>query len=86
MTPRLRRKGLAAAAVVVVIVALAKLTGTRLIGTSRRVRRRKAAARLTGCRALPFCTAKAAPILDPIVPNDHASRRSIWRKPWLKKS
>ena len=86
MKPHLERKGLAAAAVVVVIVALRKPTGTRPTGRSRHFRRRKAVARLTGCRALPFCIAKAVPILDPTAPNDHASRRSIWRKPWLKKS
>ncbi len=80
MMPRRGRKGLAVTTVPVVIVALRKPTGTRPTGMSRYVhRRRKAAARLKGCRALPFCIAKAVRIPDPTAPNDHASRRSIWR-------
>ncbi len=80
MKPRLARKGLAVTAVLVVIMALRKPTGTRPRGMSRYVRRRrKAAARLKGCRASPFCIAKAVRIPDPTAPNDHASRRSIWR-------
>ena len=72
------RKALADAAVPVVIMALLKPTGTRSTGRSRTVRR-KAAARLKGCRASLFCTAKAVRIPDPTAPNGHASRRSTWR-------
>jgi superfamily II DNA/RNA helicase len=80
------RKGLAVAAVPVVIMALRKPTGTRPTGRKRTVRRRMAAARPKGCKALPFCIAKAVRIPDPTAANDPASRRSIWREPWLKKS
>ena len=71
-TRRGRQKALAAAAVVVVIMPRLRRTGM-----SRRVSRK--AARLTGCRELPFCTAKAVRIPNPTVPNDRADRRSIWR-------
>jgi ATP-dependent RNA helicase RhlE len=44
-------------------------------------------ARLKGCKGSPFCIAKAARIPNPTAARDHsASRRSIWREPWLKKS
>ena len=80
MKPRRVRKGLAVTAVVVVIMALRKPTGMRPTGMSRTVcHRRKAAARLKGCKAWPFCIAKAVRIPDPTEPNDPASRRSIWR-------
>jgi hypothetical protein len=78
MTRRPDRKALAAAAVLVVIMALRQPTGTRSTGRSRFVRH-KAAARLKGCRASLFYTAKADPIPDPTALNGHASRRSTWR-------
>jgi hypothetical protein len=78
--PRLVRKGLAVADVRVVMLALRKPTVTRLAGMSRYVRRhRTVLARLKGCRESLSCIAKAVRIPDPIAPNDHASRRSIWR-------
>src|SRR5882757_7097366 len=84
MKPHRDRKGLAVAAVPVVIMALRKPTGTRPTGRNSTVRRRMAAARLKGCRGLPFCIAKAVRIPDPTAPNDHASLRSIWRETMAK--
>src|SRR6202158_2103327 len=78
MKPHPVQKDLAVPAVPVVIMALRKPTGTRPTGRSRCVRRR-AAARLKGCKASLFCIAKAVRIPDPTAPNGHASRRSIWR-------
>ena len=80
MKPRRARKDLAVTAVLLVIMALRKPTGTRLPGMSRSVhRRRTAAARLKGCKASLSCIAKAVRIPSPTAPNDHAKRRSIWR-------
>ena len=73
------RKDLAVTAGPVVTMALRKPAGTRPTGMSRYEQRRRKAARLKGCKALPFCIAKAVRIPDPTVPNDPASRRSIWR-------
>jgi len=78
MRPRRDRKALAAAAVLVVIMALRQPTGTRSTGRSRFVRR-KAAARLKGCRASLSYTAKAVRTTDPTALNGHASRQSTWR-------
>ena len=36
-------------------------------------------ARPKGCKASPFCIAKAVRTPDPTAPNVHANRRSIWR-------
>jgi hypothetical protein len=35
---------------------------------------------------LPFCIAKAVRNTDPTATSNRASRRSIWRTTWLKKS
>ena len=75
-----RRKGLADAAVQVVIMALHQATGR-----SRTVRHKRAA-RLKEYKALPFCIAKAVRNTDPTATSNRASRRSIWRTTWLKKS
>jgi hypothetical protein len=74
------RKGLADTAAQVVILALHQATGR-----SRTVRH-KAVARLKGYKALPFCIAKAVQSSAPTATSNHASRRSIWRTTWLKKS
>jgi hypothetical protein len=85
MKPRRDRKVLAVTAVPVVIMPLRKPTVMKAVGRSR-VRHREAA-RLRGCRASLFCTAKAVPIPNPTVPTGpNANVRSIWRYQWLKKS
>ena len=79
------RKGLADPAVRVVIMVL-----HQAIGRSRTVRHmaaaKLAAPRLRGYKALPFCIAKAVQNPAPTATSNHASRRSIWRTTWLKKS
>ena len=86
MKPHRARKALAVTAVPVVMMARRRPTATRPAGRSRRVRRRRPAARPKGCKGLRFCIAKAVRIPNPTAPNDRADRRSIWRQPWLKKS
>lgn len=74
------QKGLAAAAVGVVIMAR-----RRRAGASRRVRRRPATAK--AFRASPSCIARAGRIRNPTATTDRStSRRSIWRNIWLRKS
>ena len=80
------QKALAVPAAVVVIMPRRSRTGT-----NSRVRRsrpaRAKAGKARAFRASPSCIAKAVRILNPTVPTDRsASRRSIWRTPWLKKS
>ena len=79
------RKGLADPAVRVVIMVL-----HQAIGRSRTVRHKAAAklaaARLKGYKALPFCIAKTVQSPAPTATSNRASRRSIWRTTWLKKS
>ena len=86
MKQRPARKALAAAAVPVVTMRLRKPTGTRPPGTNRHVPYRRSVARPRGCKASPFCIAKAARTPSPTATNGRARSRSIWREPWLKKS
>ena len=82
MKPRREQKALAATAVVVVIMRAPQ--PTRHESPRPRARRRQ---QRRAFKASPSCIARAARIPNPTVPTGRsASRRSIWRQLWLKKS